>query len=283
MTILVFGRSGQLARELEVLGQTGCGQPRLVGSQTCDLSRQPDIDGMIADSGATAVINAAAYTRVDQAEEEVETAYALNRDAPAAMAGACARRGLPFVHISTDYVFDGEKGGDYLEEDERRPLNVYGASKASGEDAVRAAGGRHAILRTSWLFSGHGGNFLKTMVRRAAAGEAVSVVADQRGRPSWAADIARAALAALARLREPAADPIIVHVAGDRALSWADFADLIFAERRRAGRRPPRCGAYRPPPTRRRRGGRPTPRSPSTGRGSGLTGGRRRSKRPSLA
>src|SRR5690606_28732002 len=138
----------------------------------------------------TAVINAAAYTAVDKAESEPDAAFALNRDAPGRLARLCAERDIPFVHISTDYVFPGDKPGAYVEDDARAPRSVYGRSKAEGEDAVIAAGGRFAVLRTAWVFGAFGQNFVRTMLRLSETRDEIGVVADQLGRPTWSRDVA---------------------------------------------------------------------------------------------
>lgn len=234
MIILVFGREGQVARELASRSTDGA-QVVCLGRSDFDLLGGGDVERAITASGAGGVINAAAYTAVDRAESEPELAFRLNRDAPAAMARACARLSLPFVHFSTDYVFNGEKPDAYVEDDPRDPLGVYGASKAAGEDAVRDAGGRFAIIRTAWVFSGHGANFLKTMLRLAQTRDEVGVVDDQTGCPTWAADIAEAAMRSTEALNKGSLAPGVLHAAGDTALTWADFAELIFAEQTRRG------------------------------------------------
>jgi dTDP-4-dehydrorhamnose reductase len=233
--ILVFGREGQVARELAARPAAPGTRLEFLGRAQFDLLAGGDIAPVIARAGAAGVINASAYTAVDRAESEADAAFRLNRDAPAAMARACADLGIPFVHFSTDYVFDGEKATAYVEDDPRRPLGVYGASKAEGEDAVAAAGGRSAIIRTAWVFSAFGANFLKTMLRLALTRDEIGVVDDQRGCPTWAADLAAAALEVLEKRGSGAQDLSVVHAAGDSAVSWADFAEMIFSEQRRRG------------------------------------------------
>jgi dTDP-4-dehydrorhamnose reductase len=233
--VLVFGRQGQVARELADLAQGDRRVLVFLGRDALDLAGPADIGAAIDRIGAGGVINAAAYTAVDRAESEPEAAYRLNRDAPGEMARACAQRGLPFVHFSTDYVFDGEKAGLYVESDPRNPQSVYGASKAQGEDAVLAAGGVQAILRTAWVFGGHGANFLKTMLRLAQTRSEIGIVDDQHGRPTWARDAALAALAALSAMERKGRPLDLLHVAGGEDASWADFAAQIFAEQARRG------------------------------------------------
>jgi dTDP-4-dehydrorhamnose reductase len=224
--ILVFGLHGQVAREL-----AGVAAERAIvfaGRETLDLTNDAGIDGLIAELAPSAVINAAAYTAVDRAESEADAAYALNRDAPAAMALACAARDLPFVHFSTDYVFDGTLDRPYVETDPTGPTSVYGASKLAGEQAVTAAGGLAIILRTAWVYSAHGTNFVKTMLRLARDRDEIGVVADQIGRPTWARDCAEAAVLAVDAL---ARDPDLAglyHLSGADDASWADLAAETF-------------------------------------------------------
>jgi dTDP-4-dehydrorhamnose reductase len=224
--LLIFGRNGQVARKLAGLlpGKAAT----FLGHENFDLALSDPAEA-IARIDPWAVINAAGYTAVDRAESEPEAALRLNRDVPAAMARACAARAIPFVHMSTDYVFDGAKTGDYLENDPVAPLTVYGRSKAEGEVLVSDAGGLSATLRTSWVFSDVGGNFVKTMLRLADKADEVSVVADQQGRPTWAQDVAAASLAAVHRMKDSGTTLGILHAAGSDAMTWADFAEQIFA------------------------------------------------------
>jgi len=233
--ILVFGRTGQVARELALRGAATGRALRFAGRETLDLAVPDKVDDLIAAVAPRAVINAAAYTAVDRAEREPDAAYALNRDAPAAIAAACAARGLPLVHFSTDYVFDGELDRPYVETDPTGPTSVYGASKLAGELAVTATGGAAITLRTAWVYSAHGTNFLKTMLALATRRDEVSVVADQIGRPTWARDCAEVALLAIDAL---AADPAlagIYHLSGAGDASWADLAKAVFTESARRG------------------------------------------------
>lgn len=234
MGVLVLGRGGQVARELaRVLPRELA--PRFAGRETLDLITA-DVEAFVHDLAPDAVVNAAAYTAVDHAEAEPEAAFRLNRDVPAALARACAARDIPFVHLSTDYVFDGEKGAPYVESDARRPLNVYGRSKAEGEIAVEEAGGRWTILRTSWLYSAFGSNFVRTMIRLASERDTVDVVADQRGAPTHARDMAQAVLRVLQHdLRGSATARGLFHVAGQGEATWADLAQAAFEESGRRG------------------------------------------------
>ena len=234
--LLIFGGSGQLATELAGLAVEADRTVRALGRAELDLSDPAlDLDAAvaeaIADFAPDAVVNASGYTAVDRAEAEPDAAMRLNGDAPAAMARACAAAGaIPFVHVSTDYVFDG-RGGPYREGDPIAPQGMYGRSKAAGEAAVRAAGGRAVTLRTSWVYAAHGANFVRTMLRLAASREEVDVVADQRGRPTWARELAQACLLAADALgRGELADTPVLHVCGGGEATWAQFAEAVFAE-----------------------------------------------------
>ncbi len=239
MPVLVFGQNGQVARELARAKLPLGWSLEFAGRDRCDLLTD-DPGALIAALAPAAVINASAYTAVDKAETEPGAAFRLNRDAPAGMARACAERGLPFIHLSTDYVFDGLKASPYLETDPIAPLGVYGASKAEGEAAVRAAGGGWTVFRTAWVVSPFGANFIKTMRRLAAEKDAVSVVADQWGRPTLAADIAALCLEAVrCGLAGDASLRGLFHLAGADDAVWADIAERVFAEaQNRNGRRP---------------------------------------------
>lgn len=235
--VLVIGSSGQLAAALvEVAAAQGVAL-RAIGRPELDLLDTASVRSAIAAEKPTGVINAAAYVAVDRAESEVEAAFALNRDATGELAHACADAGVPLVHVSTDYVFDGSKNGVYVETDERNPLGVYGRSKSEGEDAVFAAGGAAGVIRTAWVYSAGGANFVKTMLRLAAEGrEEVGVVADQLGRPTYAPDLAEACLALLGALeRGEAAARGVFHYAGANDATWADFAEAVFAGAARRG------------------------------------------------
>jgi dTDP-4-dehydrorhamnose reductase len=238
--VLVFGQNGQVARELAKLGAPPGLELLFAGRERLDLGSGADPGDLISSEAPAAVINAAAYTAVDKAESEAEVAMRLNRDAPAAMAQACAAMGIPFVHFSTDYVFDGSKPEPYLEDDPIAPLGVYGASKAAGEAAVLAAGDRQAILRTSWVYSAFGANFVKTMLRLAQTRDEIGVVADQIGRPTWAEDCARGALRVAQAFLEGELDsPKVFHLSGAGDAVWADFAEAIFEQSAaRGGPRP---------------------------------------------
>lgn len=226
MSILVLGRSGQLARELARLDPA----LRLAGREAIDLERPETVAAAIRERRPRAVINAAAYTAVDKAESERDRAFAVNAVSVGEAAQACAALGAPFVQVSTDYVFDGTKAAPYLEDDPVAPLNVYGESKAAGERAALAAGPAVAVVRTAWVVSPHGANFVKTMLRLAGEREEIAVVADQIGAPTHAADLARACHVLARKLL--AADPAargVFHFTGAGEASWADVAEAVFA------------------------------------------------------
>ena len=225
MTILVFGKTGQLARELAAHQGVTC-----LGREQADLSHPAACAAAIRAAQPQMVINAAAYTAVDRAEEEEALAQVINGTAPGAMAVACAELGIPFVTVSTDYVFDGSGEAPWQPGDAPGPLNAYGRSKLAGEDAVRAAGGGHAILRTSWVVSAHGSNFVKTMLRLGRARERLSIVADQIGAPTPARAIAAACLEIARQLAQDPTKSGTYHLAGAPETSWADFAREIFAQ-----------------------------------------------------
>ncbi len=225
MKILVFGKTGQVATELQRQAEVTA-----LGRDQADLSDPAACAALIAASEADAVINAAAYTAVDKAEEEEALATTINGDAPTAMAKACAAKGIPFIHISTDYVFDGAGTEPFSPDHPTAPLGAYGRSKLLGEDGVRGAGGAYAILRTSWVFSAHGNNFVKTMLRLGAERDALSIVADQIGGPTPAAGIAAACLKMAQDLARGQGASGTYHYSGAPDVSWADFAREIFAQ-----------------------------------------------------
>lgn len=224
--LLVFGRTGQVARELARLAP----EARFLGRDEADLSDPDACARAIRESGCQAVINAAAYTAVDRAETEPDLAGQINAAAPAAMASAAAGLGIPFVHISTDYVFDGSGDQPWVETDPTGPLGVYGASKLDGERGIAAAGGQWAVLRTSWVFSAHGANFVKTMLRLGAERDELRVVADQHGGPTPAADIASACLTMAQAMRAEPALGGVYHFSGAADTNWAGFAREIMAQ-----------------------------------------------------
>lgn len=223
---LIFGQSGQVARELARILPDAV----FLGRDRADLSDPAACAAAIRTHKPRAVINAAAWTAVDAAEAEEDSAMVVNGAAPAAMARACADLGVPFVHISTDYVFDGAGDAPFVPDHPTAPLGAYGRTKLAGEQGVRGAGGIYAILRTSWVFSAHGNNFVKTMLRLGAARDALSIVGDQIGGPTPAAGIARACAAMAEQLIKTPEMRGIRHYSGAPDVSWADFAREIFAQ-----------------------------------------------------
>lgn len=223
--ILVFGKTGQVATEL---GRQADDVVAL-GRDQADLFDPAACAQTIRAHNPAAVINAAAYTAVDKAEEETPLATTINGEAPGAMAQACADLGIPFLHVSTDYVFSGTDTARWQVGDPTDPPNAYGRSKLAGELAVQAAGGNFAILRTSWVFSAHGANFLKTMLRLSETRDALTVVDDQIGGPTPADKIAEALLS-MARAMKAGQSGGIYHFAGQPDTSWAGFAREIFAQ-----------------------------------------------------
>lgn len=235
MRLLVIGKNGQVAHEVVRRAPADVTVTAL-GRDAFDITDLAAIPALLDANPCDAVLNAAAYTAVDKAESERDVAFLLNADAPGAFARACAERGVPLVHLSTDYVFDGAKSAPYAETDPIAPQSVYGASKAAGEEAVRASGARAAIVRTSWVYASHGGNFLRTMLRLAETREELGIVADQLGRPTWAADLAEACIAMARKLHAGEARAQgVFHYAGAGDASWADFAEAIFAENAKRG------------------------------------------------
>lgn len=238
-SLLMFGRSGQVAQCL--LERAGEEQRPLRALARADVD-VTDLDAVrraVIDDDADWVVNATAYTAVDRAEEDEATAQAVNHLAPAAMAQACRQSSKRFLHVSTDYVFDGKKKTPYVETDETGPQGVYGATKLAGERAVLAAAPDAVILRTAWVYSQYGANFVKTMLRLGAERDELSVVDDQVGCPTSAADIARAIFCVVDRPSAAAGGSGIYHFAGSGTASWAEFADAIFEDiRTRTGQRP---------------------------------------------
>jgi len=223
--ILVFGKSGQLATELQ--GHKGV---VALGRDQADLLNPETCADAIRVHQPKAVINAAAYTAVDRAEEEEALTKIINGDAPGAMAQACAELGIPLVHISTDYVFAGSGEMPWRPNDATAPQNAYGRSKLAGEVGIRNSGATHVILRTSWVFSAHGINFVKTMLQLSGTHDAVCVVADQIGGPTFARDIASACLKIAEQLTQDPTKSGTYHYSGTPDVSWAEFAVAIFEQ-----------------------------------------------------
>ena len=223
MSLLVFGSTGQLAVALRKRSDDA----RFLDRVAADLADPEACAAVIRAARPSAVINAAAYTAVDRAEEEEVLATRINAEAPGAMARACADLEIPFLHVSTDYVFDGRGQSPWRPDDPIAPINAYGRSKAAGEAAVRAAGGSHAILRTSWVFSATGKNFVTTMLQLSERRDALKVVDDQIGGPTPALSIAETLLQMAGAMKAGQAGGTY-HYAGAPATSWTCFARETF-------------------------------------------------------
>ena len=231
MRILILGGGGQVGAELRRHRWPAGVSVDAPTRAELDLTEEAAVEARIAAGGYAAAINAAAYTAVDKAETDVAAAWRLNALAPAILAAATTRAGIPLVHVSTDYVFDGQASRPYEAEDPVAPLGVYGASKEGGEQAVRTANPRHAILRTAWVVSPHRANFVKTMLRLAAERPLLRVVDDQWGNPTVAADLAAALATVALRLAGDAAAPAgTFHFANRGDVTWAGFAREIMAQ-----------------------------------------------------
>ena len=230
MTVLVFGANGQVGRELQRVGYV-----RALSREEADVSKEADIVSAIEVMKPTAIVNAAAYTAVDKAETDSEAAHLVNAVAPGIMAREARSREIPFVHISTDFVFDGNKTGPYTEDDVPTPKSVYGQTKLDGEKAVLQAGGNSVVLRTAWVFSPNGSNFVHIMMRLADERGILRVVEDQFGGPTSARDIAVAALNIVRTRGAMPGKAEIYHYAGGPDVSRVEFARQIF---RMSGRAP---------------------------------------------
>jgi dTDP-4-dehydrorhamnose reductase len=237
MTVLVVGTSGQLATELHRLAPALGGS--LASRERLDLADSPRLRAALDALRPALILNAGAYTAVDKAETERERAFAINAHGPRTLAAWCAENGAALIHVSTDYVFDGSKSTAYVESDPPAPLGVYGASKLAGELAIAEQLKRHIILRTSWVFSATGQNFVKTMLRLARDRDELRVVADQVGKPTSAAEIARAMLLLAGRLNQPGLPWGTYHFACPGSTSWHAFAQAVVdAQAPLTGRRP---------------------------------------------
>jgi len=241
MKLLVIGGNGQVGHELlrslaplgEVVATTRSGQ--LEGAAACEPFDLADFDAiapLLDRIRPDVVVNAAAYTAVDRAEDDAEAAFRANSEGPGRLAVECAARGIALVHYSTDYVFDGQGYRPYREDDATAPIGVYGQSKLAGEQAIAASGARHIILRTAWVYGLHGANFLRTMLRVGAEREELGVVADQRGTPTPAWLIADVTAHILQR---GFAKSAVLHLVANGETTWHGFAEAIFAESVRAG------------------------------------------------
>ena len=234
MRLLVLGGNGQVGHELrralaplgEVVATTRSGAlPDGSACERADFDAPATLPGLVERIAPDIVVNAAAYTAVDKAETDIEAAFRANAEAPGALARACAARGIPFVHYSTDYVFDGQGTRPCREDDPVAPLGVYGASKRAGEVAVIDAGGRHLIFRTAWVYGSHGHNFMRTMLRLGAERDRLRVVADQVGTPTPAALVADVTARILAQSNDASG---VWHLTATGSTSWHGFAEAIF-------------------------------------------------------
>lgn len=238
LALLVPGGTGQLGRELAALAPDGA-LVRAPGSAELDLTRAGAVIEAVTSLAETAkeaglrpvVVNAAAYTAVDAAEADETTAFAVNADGPRVLAAACSSRGIPLLHVSTDYVFAGDGTRPYEVDDPVGPKSVYGITKLAGEDAVLGSGASAWVVRTAWVYGGHGGNFVKTMIRLAGERDTLSVVDDQRGSPTWTADLATGLLELAERVvgDEPPSQRVL-HCTGTGDTTWFAFARAIFEE-----------------------------------------------------
>jgi dTDP-4-dehydrorhamnose reductase len=256
--LLQFGAEGQLGQELtRIAAGDKTIHHTVLSFEQVNFTRPDEItDAVQAAPALDAVVNAAAYTAVDRAESEPELAQAINGLAVGRLAEACADRDVPLIHISTDYVYDGAKSSPYVESDATGPLNVYGRTKLAGEDLIRACLPTHVILRTSWIFSAHGANFVKTMLRLGAERDELRIVDDQKGAPTSAADLARAIMTIVPILIAPGEPSRFgtFHFANQGETSWWQFAEEIFRQAPWAGIRTrvvPIAAADYPTPARR--------------------------------
>ena len=231
MRILLTGCTGQLGRELK--RSLAClGELVACDRRQPDLADPDDLRAAVRALAPTVIVNAAAYTAVDQAEAEPAAADAINAVAPAILAEEAKRLGALLIHYSTDYVFDGAKPAPYTEDDIPAPLSAYGRSKRAGELAIAASGARHLIFRSSWVYGLHGANFMKTMLRLGGERDELRVVADQTGAPTWTRHLADATALILARRDTPDG---LYHLAAAGETSWHAYAEAIFVEAQRAG------------------------------------------------
>lgn len=231
MRLLVTGRNGQVVRSLvERAAGTDC-EVIALGRPGLDLAGSPDsIHNAVRGVSPDIIVSAAAYTQVDQAEGDANAAFAVNCEGPRAVAAAAARLAVPLIHLSTDYVFDGDSSRPYTERDPTNPTGVYGASKLAGEQAVLETHNDSVVLRTAWVYSPFGANFVKTMLRLAGERDEVSIVADQRGNPTSALDIADGILRVAATLQRDRSSALrgILHMTGQGSASWAELAEAVF-------------------------------------------------------
>jgi dTDP-4-dehydrorhamnose reductase len=237
MKMLITGAHGQLGREIiDVMQSKGC-PVQAPPEDDLDITDLDKIDHLITDLQPDLMINTAAYTQVDKAETDEALAFKVNKTGCTNLARMCTKHKIPLVHISTDYVFDGQKGTPYVETDPISPVGVYGRSKAEGESEIRSILKEHIIIRTSWLYGTHGQNFVKTMLNLATSKKEIQVVADQYGSPTNAADLARAILTIAEQLQSGAENNWgTYHYCGQGVISWHIFAEKIIELTRQQGR-----------------------------------------------
>lgn len=229
--VLVTGRSGQLARALQQAVWPPGYMVEARGRDSLDITDPRAVAAVLAEAPWAAVINGAAFTAVDLAESQRDLAFAVNARGPALLADICAKARIPLVHVSTDYVFDGRKVAAYAEDDQVNPISVYGLSKEAGESEIRARHSMHVILRTSWVFSSTGHNFVRAMLKLGRERSTLSIVADQRGRPTAAADLAAAIVRMVTSLVSGKSDGFgTFHFAGEGSINWYGFANAIFQQ-----------------------------------------------------
>jgi dTDP-4-dehydrorhamnose reductase len=246
MRVLVIGRTGQIATELLPRLAAAGHEAQALEPPDFDMTDAAQVAAAFARLQPAAVINCAAYTAVDKAEEQRALAFAVNATGPRLLGEAAVRAGIPVVHYSTDYVFDGAKDAPYIEADAPDPVGAYGASKLAGELLLHLAQPRSVTLRTAWVCSPFGGNFVRTMLRFGKERPELRVVADQHGAPTFAADLADAAVALLPRLTAaPAGDPLfgVAHLTGAPYTTWHGFAQAIFEAAARRGQAAPKLTA----------------------------------------
>ena len=232
MKLLVLGANGQIGKALRAQHPSAI----FLGRNEADFSHPEKLGDILAGHAPDIVINAAAYTQVDNAEAEEKLAYTVNAESPAATAIYCASNNIPFIHFSTDYVFDGTGDSPRREDDEVNPLGAYGRTKLAGEDKIKSIGGRFLIFRTSWLYDAAGKNFFNTMLRLGAEREEIKVVSDQIGAPTFVPHLARAALKGLsAALRKDEFPSGVYHLCHEGSTSWYSFAGAIFDAARAKG------------------------------------------------
>jgi len=237
-TILLTGKDGQIGWELQRT-LLPLGRVIAVGREELDLANGDAVRAVMREHRPDIIVNAAAYTAVDQAEHETELAQAVNASAPGVMAEESARQGCLLVHYSTDYIFDGAKTEPYVEDDSPNPLNAYGRSKLAGEEAIRATGARHLIFRTGWIYGARGTNFLRTILRLAQEREGLRVVADQFGAPTWSRLVAEVTAQVLAQRIAPGHEGRLedvhctYHLTASGSTSWHGFAQAIIEGSRR--------------------------------------------------